>query len=267
MQDELLWAAAWLHRATSDEYYLKYVVDNAVYMGGTGWAVKEFSWDNKYAGVQTLLSKVLLEGKAGPYASTLKQYQAKADYFSCACLQKNDGYNVQKTQGGLIYVHEWNNMQYASSAAFLLAVYSNYLSAAKAQLNCPEGQIQPQELLNFVKSQADYILGKNPEDMSYLVGYGPKYPIHVHHRGSSIASIFSLHSEVGCAQGFDAWYNRIEPNPNVIYGGLVGGPDRNDDYSDDRSNYEQTEPTLSGSAPLVGIFAKLQSSYGNPGEE
>ncbi|KAK2381403.1 cellulase [Trifolium repens] len=263
--DELLWAAAWLHRATSDEYYLKYVVDNAVYMGGTGWAVKEFSWDNKYAGVQTLLSKVLLEGKAGPYASTLKQYQAKADYFSCACLQKNDGYNVQKTQGGLIYVHEWNNLQYASSAAFLLAVYSNYLSAAKAQLNCPEGQIQPQELLNFVKSQADYILGKNPEDMSYLVGYGPKYPIHVHHRGSSIASIFSLHSEVGCAQGFDAWYNRIEPNPNVIYGGLVGGPDRNDDYSDDRSNYEQTEPTLSGSAPLVGIFAKLQSSYGNPG--
>jgi hypothetical protein len=55
--------------------------------------------------------------------------------------------------GGLIYVHEWNNLQYASSAAFLLAVYSNYLSAAKAQLNCPEGQIQPRELLNFVKSQ------------------------------------------------------------------------------------------------------------------
>jgi endoglucanase len=43
--------------------------------------------------------QVLLGGKAGPYASTLKQYQAKADYFSCACLQKNDGYNVQKTPG------------------------------------------------------------------------------------------------------------------------------------------------------------------------
>lgn len=118
----------------------------------------------------------------------------------------------------------------------------------------------------FWFTQADYILGKNPEDMSYLVGYGPKYPIHVHHRGASIASVFSLHSEVGCTQGFDAWYNRIQPNPNVIYGGLVGGPDRNDDYSDDRSNYEQTEPTISGSAPLVGIFAKLQSSYGNIGE-
>ncbi|KAL2329135.1 hypothetical protein Fmac_022562 [Flemingia macrophylla] len=263
--DELLWAATWLHLATGDEYYLKYVVDNGVYMGGTGWAVKEFSWDNKYAGVQILLSKILLEGKAGSYAATLKQYQAKADYFVCACLQKNDGYNVQKTPGGLLYVREWNNMQYVSSATFLLAVYSSYLSEIKAQLNCPDGQIQPQELLNFVKSQADYILGKNPADMSYLVGYGPKYPLYVHHRGASIASIFSLHSEVGCTQGFETWYNRAEPNPNVICGGLVGGPDKNDNFSDERSNYEQTEPTLSGSAPLVGIFAKLQSLYGQIG--
>ncbi|KAG5123841.1 hypothetical protein JHK82_030578 [Glycine max] len=264
--DELLWAATWLHLATGNEYYIKYVVDNAVYMGGTGWAVKEFSWDNKYAGVQILLSKVLLEGKAGAYSATLKQYQAKAEYFTCACLQKNDDYNVQKTPGGLLYVREWNNMQYVSSAAFLLAVYSNYLSATKSQLNCPDGQTQPQELLNFVKSQADYILGKNPADVSYLVGYGAKYPLHVHHRGASIASVFALHYDVGCTQGFEMWYNRAEPNPNVICGGLVGGPDKNDDFSDERSNYEQTEPTISGSAPLVGIFAKLQSLYGNIGE-
>lgn len=58
-KDDLLWAATWLYRATNEEYYLKYVVDNAEYMGGTGWAVKEFSWDNKYAGVQILLSKVM----------------------------------------------------------------------------------------------------------------------------------------------------------------------------------------------------------------
>lgn len=50
-------------------------------------------------------------------------------------------------------MYEWNNLQYVSSAAFLSVVYSNYLSAAKAQLNCPDGQVQPQELLNFAKSQ------------------------------------------------------------------------------------------------------------------
>lgn len=116
-------------------------------------------------------------------------------------------------------------------------------------------------------TQADYILGKNPKEMSYLIGYGPNYPSHVHHRDSSIASISVLHSEVSCVQGFEAWYRRAEPNPNILYGGLVGGPGRNDDFSDERSNYEQTEPTTSGSAPLIGIFAKLQSLYGNAGKE
>ncbi|XVF44543.1 hypothetical protein PTKIN_Ptkin02bG0133000 [Pterospermum kingtungense] len=263
--DELLWAATWLFRATGEEQYLNYVVDNAVYMGGIGWAIKEFSWDNKYAGVQILLSKVLMEQKSGAYTSTLKQYQAKADYFVCACLQKNDGYNVHLTPGGLMYVREWNNMQYASAAAFLLAVYFDSLSAANAKLTCPDGQIQPQEVLNFAKSQADYILGKNPKSMSYLVGYGPKYPIHVHHRGASIASITVLPSLVSCVQGFETWYHRPEADPNVIYGALVGGPDQNDNFNDDRSNYEQTEPTLSGTAPLVGLFSKLESLFGNIG--
>ncbi|CAI8593419.1 unnamed protein product [Vicia faba] len=59
LADEFIWAAAWLHQETSNEYYLKYVVDNSVFMGGTGWVVKECSWDNKYASVQTLLSKVV----------------------------------------------------------------------------------------------------------------------------------------------------------------------------------------------------------------
>ncbi|GMJ09846.1 glycosyl hydrolase 9C1 [Hibiscus trionum] len=261
--DELLWGAAWLFRATGEEQYLKYVVDNGAYMGGTGLAVKEFSWDNKYAGVQILLSKVLMEKKGGGHTWTLKQYEAKADYFACACLQKNDGYNVQLTPGGLMYVHDWNNMQYASAASFLLAVYSDYLSAANAKLTCPGGQVQPHEILDFVKSQADYILGKNPKSMSYMVGYGPKYPTQVHHRGASIASISVLPSPVSCIQGFDAWYCRREADPNVIHGALVGGPDRNDNFNDERSNYEQTEPTISASAPLVGLFSKLESLYGN----
>lgn len=203
-----------------------------------------------------------------------------------------------------MYVREWNNMQYASAAAFLLAVYSDHLSAANAKLNCPDGQIQPQQLFDFAKSQvhkhkqhffrfnlvtcqcpnsfhtsnifflftekyvsflplmpqADYILGKNPNSMSYLVGYGPKYPVHVHHRGSSIASVYNLHSPVGCVQGFETWYRRNEGNPNVLHGALVGGPDQNDKFTDDRSNYEQTEPTLTACAPLVGLFSKLQGS-------
>lgn len=28
-------------------------------MGGTGWSMREFGWDVKYAGVQTLVAKVV----------------------------------------------------------------------------------------------------------------------------------------------------------------------------------------------------------------
>ncbi|KAK1321674.1 Endoglucanase 5 [Acorus calamus] len=251
-QDELLWAAAWLFEATDDQYYLKYVVENSEPMGGTGWAVREFSWDNKYAGLQVLLSKVLMEGGNETYSATLKQYKAKAEFFLCACLQKNNGYNVQMTPGGLLYVDEWNNLQYVSSAAFLLAVYSDYLSMSNAKLSCPEGQIPSSDLLKFAQSQ-------NPKSMSYFVGYGPNYPAKVHHRGSSIEPKSMLPSPVGCVEGFHRWYDSKQSNPNVLIGALVGGPDKNDGFSDDRSNYEQTEPSLAGNAPLVGVFAKLKS--------
>jgi Glycosyl hydrolase family 9 len=57
-RDELLWAALWLHGATGSDEYLRYVVENAESMGGIGWAMIEFSWDVKYAGVQLLATKV-----------------------------------------------------------------------------------------------------------------------------------------------------------------------------------------------------------------
>ena len=57
-QDELLWAAAWLYKATNDPYYLDYLGVNGDSMGGTSWTMTEFGWDVKYAGVQVLVAKV-----------------------------------------------------------------------------------------------------------------------------------------------------------------------------------------------------------------
>ncbi|XP_062184917.1 endoglucanase 13-like [Phragmites australis] len=258
-QDELLWSAAWLYEATGDEGYLQYVSQNAEAFGGTGWAVLEFSWDNKYAGLQVLLSKVLFEGGSAGYADTLKQYQAKAEFFLCACLQKNNGHNIQMTPGGLLYVDDWNNMQYVSSSTFLLTVYADYLAVSHGTLKCPDGEVKPAEILKFAKSQVDYILGKNPKGMSYMVGYGSYFPTHVHHRGASIPSIYDMKSTVGCMDGFDKYYNSKGNDPNVLHGAIVGGPDGNDGFVDDRCNYQHAEPTLAGNAPICGVFARLAS--------
>lgn len=54
--------------------------------------------------------QVLLEGAGGAYTSVLSQYQAKADYFACACQQKNDGYNTPMTPGSC-YEHKLITLQ------------------------------------------------------------------------------------------------------------------------------------------------------------
>jgi endoglucanase len=101
--------------------------------------------------------------------------------------------------------------------------------------------------------QLDYILGKNPQKMSYVVGYGKKYPKRVHHRGASIP-----HNGVkyGCKGGFK-WRESKKANPNVLIGAMVAGPDRHDGFKDVRTNYNYTEPTLAANAGLVAALISL----------
>ncbi|KAI4368043.1 hypothetical protein MLD38_016652 [Melastoma candidum] len=259
--DELLWAAAWLYQATHSQYYLNYLGDNADSLGGTGWSMTEFGWDVKYAGVQTLVAKILMQGKAGHHESVFEQYQQKAEYFMCACLGKGTR-NMQRTPGGLLFRQRWNNLQFVTSASFLLTVYSDYLSSDGRSLQCASGNVPASALLSFAKSQVDYILGDNPRGTSYMVGYGSNYPRRVHHRGSSIVSIKVNPTFVTCRGGYADWYLRKDSDPNLLTGAVVGGPDAYDDFADERDNYEQTEPATYNNAPLLGILARLSGGHG-----
>ncbi|XP_071722764.1 endoglucanase 11-like [Rutidosis leptorrhynchoides] len=267
-KDELLWAGVWMYKATDKEEYLNYVLENANDFGGIGWAINEFSWDVKHAGLQVLVSKLINKETKKEHIDILKQYQMKAEYYICGCLNKNNGSNnnVVHTPGGLIFIRQWNNMQYVSTASFLLTVYSDFLKHSNQNLICPNGNgngsssqvlINHQDILKFAKSQVDYILGSNPQNMSYLVGYGPKYPSRVHHRGASIVSYRENKGFIGCTQGYDNWYGSADRNPNVLVGAVVGGPDSQDKFYDHRGNYMQTEACTYNTAPLVGVFAKF----------
>lgn len=105
---------------------------------------------------------------------------------------------------------------------------------------------------SFYFCQADYILGNNPLKMSFLVGYGKKYPQYVHHRGASIPA----DAMTGCRDGFK-WLDSKKPNPNVAVGGLVGGPFLNETYIDSRNNSMQAEPSTYNGAVIVGLLSSL----------
>jgi endoglucanase len=101
--------------------------------------------------------------------------------------------------------------------------------------------------------QIDYILGKNPRKMSYIVGFGNHYPKHVHHRGASIPKNKINYNRKG---GWK-WRDSAKPNPNTIVGAMVAGPDKHDGFHDVRTNYNYTEPTIAGNAGLVAALVAL----------
>lgn len=99
--------------------------------------------------------------------------------------------------------------------------------------------------------------------MSYVVGHGEKFPSQPHHRAASFPSDGKRYS---CEEGWQ-WRDRDVPNPHVLEGAMVGGPDNWDLFNDTRSNSNQNEPTIAGNAGLVGALIALSSGSASDGEE
>merc|ERR1712131_379539 len=98
---------------------------------------------------------------------------------------------------------------------------------------------------DFASSQVHYFLGENPKKMSYVVGFGDLYPQRPHHRGASCPQ-----TQMACG---DQFRDSGNPNPNILFGALVGGPDNKDEYKDDRNDYEQSEVALDYNACFQGL--------------
>ena len=123
---------------------------------------------------------------------------------------------VKYTPKGLAWLDQWGALRYATTTAYLALVYAD--SDA-----CPADKKAAYN--NFGKSQIDYALGSSGR--SYVIGYGENSPKNPHHR---------------TAHG--AYSNNIgEPaeTRHILFGALVGGPDSNDNYTDDRNNYINNE--------------------------
>ncbi|MQL76289.1 hypothetical protein Taro_008659 [Colocasia esculenta] len=252
-QDELLWGASWLYRATNNNAYLSYLQSL-----GANDDTDIFSWDNKYAGARVLLSRrVVVEG-----VKSLDPFRVQAETFMCKILPNTPSSSTQYTAGGLIYKMSQANLQYVTSISFLLSTYAKYMTSSNHTFNCGNLLVTSRALRSLAKKQVDYILGENPQKMSYMVGYGTRYPQRIHHRGSSLPSLASHRQRIGCQEGFQ-YYSSSNPNPNVLTGAVVGGPDQYDSYSDDRTDHSKSEPATYINAPLVGSLAYLVGSYGS----
>ncbi|XP_066380771.1 LOW QUALITY PROTEIN: endoglucanase 9-like [Miscanthus floridulus] len=257
--DEFVWGSSWLYLATGNSSYLtlathpKLAKHAGAFWGGPDYGV--FSWDNKLTGAQVLLSRLRLFLSPGyPYEEMLRTFHNQTSIIMCSYLPIFKSFN--RTRDGLIQLNHGKQqpLQYVVNAAFLASVFSDYLEAADTPgWYCGPHFYSIEVLRSFARTQIEYILGKNPLKMSYVVGFGNHYPKHVHHRGASIPKS-GVH--YGCKGGWK-WRDTKKPNPNIIVGAMVAGPDRHDGFKDVRKNFNYTEATLVGNAGLVAALVAL----------
>ncbi|KAF9616397.1 hypothetical protein IFM89_029651, partial [Coptis chinensis] len=227
--DEIIWSAAWMFYAS-----------------------------------ELLLTRLrIFLGPGYPYEGLLRRYHNEAGSNVCSYLRQFNVFNW--TKGGLILLNHGRPLQYVANAAFLASLFADYMNATGVPgWYCGPNFISSDKLRFFASSQVNYILGANPMNMSYLVGYGDKFPKYVYHRGASIRrpSNNTKNEKVYTCHGGWAWFDSAKPNPNEITGAMVGGPYKSDKFEDDRKDRSHTEPTLAGNAGLVAALVSLTTSGG-----
>jgi hypothetical protein len=102
---------------------------------------------------------------------------------------------------------------------------------------------------DFAHKQVDYVLGDNPRNYSYMVGFGDNYPQRTHHRGSA---------DTAPLDGSD------RPNDHLLYGAIVGGPGAVDDFShnDRRNDWVTNEVGTGYNAPFASAAIQQYENLG-----
>jgi hypothetical protein len=228
--DELVWGAIWLYRATGDASYLTKAETLYAQTGpGTGVYQGTHDWDDKTAGSSVLLAT--LTGKAAYVTAATNNL----DWWTVGV----NGSKITYSPGGQAWLREWGSLRYVSNAAFLALVYADWTDDSTRRTRYHD----------FAKRQIDYALGDNPRKASFVVGFGSNPPIDPHHR---------------TAHG--SWSNNIAVpthNRHILYGALVGGPKAaNDAYADNREDYTMNEVATDYNAGFTGAVARLAGEYG-----
>ncbi len=226
--DELFYASNWLYMATGNETYLEKATSYIPNLGKElGSDELKYSWGHCWD--DTMQGGMLLYAintKDDFYISRVKKH---VDYWT------ND---VKQFEGGFRWITTWGCLRYAETAGFIAAV------ACDTVLKGTDTSAYEK----FYKEQIDYALGVNPDNRSYVVGYGENSPQNPHHR--------TAHA---------SWKNALETpttNRHILYGALVGGPNENGSYEDDRGNYINNEVATDYNAGFTALLCKMVDEFG-----
>ncbi|KAJ7228793.1 glycoside hydrolase family 9 protein [Mycena pura] len=190
-----------------------------------------FNWDSKTPGIYVLFAQIA-QSSSG-LGGDLTAWQAECERYFDAIVNGGSGY---LTSDGLLYYNGDSDdatLNPALNAALLLTRYAPMASTPNKKATYAK----------FAQSQVDFVLGKNSMSVPYIVGSNPNSPQNPH---SAMAS------------GGDDIGN-IDTSPlqeaYILYGAVVGGPDKHGKFFDIRSDWPETEVALDYNAPMLTLAA------------
>jgi hypothetical protein len=246
--DELVWGSIWLYKAMEAQAAgtgSSYLAKAKEYYSGLGneanqsvhkykWA---HCWDDQSFGCYILMAQI------DPENALYKQDSERwLNFWTVGGTEYNaDGTKISYTPGGHAKLDSWGSFRYASTTALFAFAYSDQLTDT----------VKKARYHDFAVNQINYILGDNPRNSSYMIGFGNNYPQHPHHR--------TAHSSWGQTM------NVPTEHRHILYGALVGSPSSTDGFNDAVSDYVSNEVAIDYNAGITGALAKMYSEFGgNP---
>ncbi|KAI0321872.1 family 9 glycosyl hydrolase [Amylostereum chailletii] len=198
-----------------------------------------FNWDSKTPGIPVLFAQLAQAGLS--FAGNLSEWQGEAERYFDHIVDE------QKTTGdGLLWYDgdsDDASLNPALNAAMLLTRYAQIASTQDKKNTYLATISWSLVKQSFAQRQIDYVLGNNSMSAPYIVGSNPNSPSNPH---SAMAS-----------GGDDI--NNIDTVPQqeayVLYGAVVGGPNKDDRFWDIRSDWPETEVALDYNAPMLTLAA------------
>ncbi|MCQ2464454.1 MAG: glycoside hydrolase family 9 protein [Oscillospiraceae bacterium] len=272
--DELSWAAVWLYECTDDMSYIDSIIslsdtpnedgsyDYTGYMKriirntGNIWQnIWVHCWDTVWGGVFAKLAPITntardwyifrwnLEFWSGlPHADTgvLADHLWETEYKYTGKIG-NDTDALSKSPAGFSVLNPYGSARYNTAAQLCACVYQKE-TAARGE--------EDDQFTKWAKNQMEYIMGKNPMNRCYIVGYAENSASHPHHRASHASTTLAMDDPID--------------QTHVLWGALVGGPDAGDWHRDITADFVYNEVAVDYNAGFTGACAGLYKYFGTP---
>jgi len=256
--DDFYWAACELYAATGNSEYLDYIQNSAHYLevpnyleqGEEVQTVGQFNWGNT-AALGTLTLALVPNGiSEGDLAEAKNNIASAADF--TLDIQENQGYGITIKSSPVmdtgIVGYPWGSNSFVTNSCIVLAYAYDYTNNLK--------------YLNGVTEAMDYMMGRNPNERSYVTGYGD-YPVeNPHHRffANQVDSSFPK-APPGVTVGGP---NSGLQDPWVKGSGWLPGemaPQKC--YMDHIESWSTNECTINWNAPMAWVSSFLVSNGNN----